>query len=64
VKIEETLTEKEIETNAKNIGELLREIDVKIENAVIVKNNHVVVDLNEEIKEGDEIEVLEAVGGG
>ena len=64
MKIEETLTEKEIETNAKNIGELLREIDVKIENAVIVKNNHVVVDLNEEIKERDEIEVLEAVGGG
>ena len=62
--LEHKLKEKIMSTNAKSIEELLKEINIDIENYVVIKNGRVVTDLSEKIKNGDEIRIIEAVGGG
>ncbi len=53
-----------ISTNAKNIKSLLNDLEIDLENYVVIRNGRVVTDFSQEIKEGDAIKIIEAVGGG
>jgi sulfur carrier protein ThiS len=62
--IEQTLEEEEIDSEIRDFQELLNFLNLNIDNIVLVRNNKVVTNLNEKLEEGDEIRIIEAVGGG
>ncbi len=62
--IEEELEDTWIEVDIDSIKNLLDHLDLKIENYIVIKNGRVVTDLNEKLSSGDEIKIIEAVGGG
>lgn len=61
---EDKMETKIISTNAKNIKSLLNDLEIDLENYVVIRNGRVVTDFSQEIKEGDAIKIIEAVGGG
>jgi sulfur carrier protein ThiS len=54
---------KEMETEAKTVGELLRELDTNPE-TVIVRQNSSIRTIDSPIQENDEIEIISVVSGG
>lgn len=61
---EDKIETKVINTKAKNIEELMKDLEINLDNFVIIKNGKVITDFSEKIREGDTIKIIEAVGGG
>lgn len=53
----------EVHGNNKRVRELLKELGLSLEEAVVIKGGRVVLD-DEVVKDGESIEVLLAVSGG
>ncbi len=63
IKIKLPEDEKEVETNASKVNDLLKELGINPVSHLAILNGELVTE-DEELKEGDELDIKEVVSGG